>query len=32
LLEWRLLTQISDLQNKIKEIDTTLAEYQAIPI
>ena len=32
LLEWRLLTQISDLQNKIKEIDTTLAEYQATPI
>lgn len=32
LLEWRLLTQISDLQGKIKEIDTTLAEYQAIPI
>jgi hypothetical protein len=32
LLEWRILTQISDLQNKIKEIDTTLAEYQAIPI
>src|SRR5688500_2347762 len=32
LLEWRLLTQISDLQAKIKEIDTTLAEYQAIPI
>ena len=32
LLEWRLLTQISDLQNKIKEIDTTLGEYQATPI
>jgi hypothetical protein len=32
LLEWRLLTQISDLQAKIKEIDATLAEYQAIPI
>lgn len=32
LLEWRLLTQVSDLQAKIKEIDTTLAEYQAIPI
>lgn len=32
LLEWRLLTQISDLQNKIKEIDTMLAEYQATPI
>jgi hypothetical protein len=32
LLEWRILTQITDLQNKIKEIDTTLAEYQAIPI
>lgn len=32
LLEWRLLTKISDLQKQIKEIDTTLAEYQAIPI
>lgn len=32
LLEWRLLTQVGDLQSKIKEIDTTLAEYQAIPI
>jgi hypothetical protein len=32
LLEWRILTRITDLQNKIKEIDTTLAEYQAIPI
>jgi hypothetical protein len=32
LLEWRLLTQVGDLQAKIKEIDTTLAEYQAIPI
>ena len=32
LLEWRLLTQISDLQGKIKDIDTTLAEYEATPI
>jgi hypothetical protein len=32
LLEWRILTQITDLQNKVKEIDTTLTEYQAIPI
>ncbi|MEK6618866.1 MAG: hypothetical protein AABY90_09235, partial [Nitrospirota bacterium] len=32
LLEWRLLTQLSDLQGKIKEINATLAEYEAIPI
>ena len=32
LLEWRLLTQLTDLQNKITEIDTTVAEYEAIPI
>ncbi len=32
LLEWRLLTQLSDLQGKIKEVDATLAEYEAIPI
>lgn len=32
LLEWRLLTQLSELQGKIKEINTTLAEYEAIPI
>lgn len=32
LLEWRLLTQLSDLQGKIKDIDATLAEYEALPI
>jgi len=32
LLEWRLLTQLTDLQEKIKEVDRTLAEYEAIPI
>ncbi len=32
LLEWRLLTQLSDLQRKIKEIATTLAEYESLPI
>ena len=32
LLEWRLLTQLSELQGKIKEIETTLAEYESIPL
>ena len=32
LLEWRLLTQLTDYQEKIKEVDTTLSEYDAIPI
>ncbi|HET6674716.1 MAG TPA: hypothetical protein VFG71_05220 [Nitrospiraceae bacterium] len=32
LLEWRLLTQLSELQGKIKEIETTLAEYENIPL
>ncbi|MGH7165218.1 MAG: AAA domain-containing protein, partial [Nitrospiraceae bacterium] len=32
LLEWRLLTQLSDLQAKIKDIDETLAGYEQIPI
>jgi len=32
LLEWRLLTQLSDLQRKIKEIAGTLAEYESLPI
>ncbi|WP_447978958.1 hypothetical protein [Candidatus Nitrospira bockiana] len=31
-LEWRLLTQISDAQGKIKEIDATLTEYESLPI
>lgn len=32
LLEWRLLTQLSDWQAKIRNIDKTIAEYEAIPI
>jgi hypothetical protein len=32
LLEWRLLTHLSELQAKIKEIDGTLAEYEELPI
>lgn len=32
LLEWRLLTQLSEWQGKIKHIDQTVADYEAIPI
>ncbi len=32
LLEWRLLTQLSDLQRKIKDIDQTLGAYESLPI
>jgi hypothetical protein len=32
LLEWRLLTQLSDLQAKIKEVSATLAEYENLPL
>ncbi|MEW6542894.1 MAG: AAA domain-containing protein [Nitrospirota bacterium] len=32
LLEWRLLTQLSELQGKIKEIAQTLADYESLPI
>ncbi|MCC2644095.1 MAG: hypothetical protein K0S45_4508 [Nitrospira sp.] len=32
LLEWRLLTQWSEYQAKIKEIEVTLAEYEQLPI
>lgn len=32
LLEWRLLTQLSDLQSKIKEVDQVLADYQRLPL
>ena len=32
LLEWRLLTQVSDLQLKIKEVYATLAEYENLPL
>ena len=31
-LEWRLLTQLSDLQAKQKEAQTTLAEYENLPL
>jgi hypothetical protein len=32
LLEWRLLTHVSDLQTKIKDVHTTLAEYESLPL
>ncbi|MCE3223764.1 MAG: hypothetical protein K0S58_1944 [Nitrospira sp.] len=32
LLEWRLLTHLSELQAKIKEIATTLTDYEQLPI
>ena len=32
LLEWRLLTQLSDLQAKIKEVSATLTEYENLPL
>lgn len=32
LLEWRLLTQLTGLQAKIKEIETTLTDYEQLPI
>jgi hypothetical protein len=32
LLEWRLLTQVSDLRAKIKEVSATLAEYENLPL
>lgn len=32
LLEWRLLTQVSDIQAKIKEVHTILAEYESLPL
>lgn len=32
LLEWRLLTQLSDLQTKTKEVNATLAEYESLPL
>ncbi|MGD9851724.1 MAG: hypothetical protein AB7T38_10675 [Nitrospirales bacterium] len=32
LLEWRLLTQLSDWQGKVKQIDKIVADYEAIPI
>ena len=32
LLEWRLLTQVSDLQAKVKDVNATLAEYENLPL
>jgi hypothetical protein len=32
LLEWRLLTQVSDLQTKIKDVNTILTEYESLPL
>jgi hypothetical protein len=32
LLEWRLLTQVSDLQAKIKDVNATLDEYENLPL
>lgn len=32
LLEWRLLTQLSDLQAKTKEANAILAEYENLPL
>ncbi len=32
LLEWRLLTQLSDLQTKTKEANAILAEYESLPL
>ena len=32
LLEWRLLTELSDWQGKVKNIDKIVADYEAIPI
>ncbi|MBA5868382.1 MAG: hypothetical protein GDA67_16960 [Nitrospira sp. CR1.3] len=32
LLEWRLLTQLNDLREKIKEANATLAEYESLPL
>jgi hypothetical protein len=32
LLEWRLLTEVSDLQAKIKDVNATLADYENLPL
>jgi hypothetical protein len=32
LLEWRLLTQVSDLQTKIKDANAVLAAYENLPL
>ncbi|MCP9465211.1 MAG: hypothetical protein NNA25_10510 [Nitrospira sp.] len=32
LLEWRLISQMRDLQAKVAEVETTLAEYETLPL
>ncbi len=32
LLEWRLMTQLTEFRTKIAEIDVTVASYEALPI
>lgn len=32
LLEWRLLSELSEVQAKIKQVNETLAEYDSLPI
>ncbi len=32
LLEWRLLTQLSELQTKVKDVTATLGEYETLPL
>ncbi len=32
LLEWRLMTQLTDVQNKITDVNATLAEYDNLPL
>lgn len=32
LLEWRLLSEVSDFQGKIKDIDTLVADYENLPV
>lgn len=32
LLEWRLLTQLSDVQTKLKTVTATLTEYENLPL
>ena len=32
LLEWRLMTQLTDFQNKIKDVNATLVEYESLPL
>jgi hypothetical protein len=32
LLEWRLVSQMRDLQAKVAEVETTLTQYEALPL